>query len=62
MPKNMCKTYEVRVLFKEIEQGKQRHSNNFRLNLKQLPKVLESSSSEKNLENSQKLSVTELSQ
>ena len=62
MPKNMCKTYEVRVLFKEIEQGKQRHSNNFSLNLKQLPKVLESSSSEKNLENSQKLSVTELSQ
>ena len=28
---------------KENEQGKQRHNNNFRLNLKQLPRVLKSS-------------------
>ena len=54
MQKNMCKTYDVSILFKETEQGKQRHNNNFRLNLKQLPKVLGSSYSEKNLENHKK--------
>ena len=38
----MCKTYDVSVLLKEIEQGKQRQNDNFSRNLKQLPRILKS--------------------